>query len=83
MRTRKINVTQIDIKRGDIETAESCPVARAIARAFHKKVGYACVRSTAIELPSKCVAAPNSVENFVSNFDKGNPVNPFSFTLRY
>lgn len=82
-RRKVINVTQRDIEMGEPEEPFACPVARAVARAFKKKIGYVGVNGDEFEMRRGYVKAPKSVETFVNKFDKLETVAPFTFTLEY
>lgn len=87
-RNKLVTVTERDIKLGEKHDTQSCPVSRAVARSFHKKIGTYIIWGKTIEFPllhdeSKSVKAPKSVENFVSDFDSGETVEPFTFKLEY
>lgn len=80
MRTVTIDVTQEDIDAGSPNRCRSCPVARAVHRATGKP--HIVVTRNEILLsgwgrfPLPAIAA-----EFISEFDAGRPVSPFSFTL--
>lgn len=78
----EVYVKQSDISRGKRGHAKTCAIARAMRRAevFGRDVHvYGPEAQTArfgrIPLPWKC-------EDFVSGFDRGEPVKPFSFSVR-
>lgn len=85
MKNPKIYVTWSDIKRGEREKTDRCPVARAIKRKLKFKgtvrvcgdfVGLQTFFSTdSIDLPLK-------VTRFTTAFDRNRPVKPFSFMLK-
>lgn len=84
-RTKVIQVTQRDIDLGDAREADTCPVARALSRSFHKKVGTFSVTSCISRLyPYKRLSyTPKGVLPFIRRFDNNLPVVPFSFELVY
>lgn len=75
----KINVTKEDIKKGKPKEARLCPIARACKRAGLKD---AAVRYTRIENGRQCFPISKTTSRFISDFDLGKPVKPFSFYLR-
>jgi hypothetical protein len=84
----RINVTQRDIERGSLGLSTSCPIARAIKRTRwgRSKLTVSVGRSTvrAISLGAWGASAytlPGDAQDFVAVFDRGYPVEPFSFTL--
>ena len=90
MRSKVITVTQTDIDKGFPGNCKSCPVARAVRRAFKKGEGHVSVlegcyngRRALINVGRKEIPAPVSVIKFVKAFDgfDGIPVKPF--TLEY
>ena len=74
-----ITVTADDIKRGNRQDCFECPVARAVRRAMSKSawVGYFTMGWDG----SKARKLPKKVASFVSRFDSGKPVKPFSFEI--
>lgn len=79
----KINVLKRDIEKGEEKDCEYCPVALAVKRATHHRVGvagdvveiYRGVYSTSYySLPAKAI-------NFIKRFDGGKSVKPFSFKM--
>lgn len=77
-----IEVTQEDIDNGTRHSA-TCPVSLAVGRIALCE----CHSSYAIMLLSRCpegsiyVTAPVTVTDFITRFDDGLPVNPFSFEI--
>jgi len=87
-----ISVTQDDINSGVREDCNKCPVARAISRHFPGEwvsvtgdtVSIYDNYDTEEDYYSGCVAdyyLPESVAQFVSDFDKGKTVMPFEFVI--
>lgn len=74
----KIEVTQEDIKAGRKTECTRCPIALAIKR----KVGYTMSVGTRVcgSLDNE-FQLPKIAQDFISNFDHGNPVEPFTFEL--
>jgi hypothetical protein len=77
--TYVINVTQEDIDEGKPVVCNECPVALAIARALpgceiHVLGTIVIVNGMYYQLPDECL-------DFVTRFDDGKSVSPFSFTL--
>ncbi len=74
-----IEVTQDDIEAGKKHDSDSCPVALAAARVFNGPCKAGCFT---METPNGGrVNMPRSVYYFMINFDKGFPVEPFSFEV--
>ena len=84
MLTFTVDVTEEDIAIGERRNCLFCPVARALRRvpeivsvvsaypyavAFHTENRY------------HCFAPPTPVGEFIRDYDRGDPVKPFSFTL--
>src|ERR1700690_929114 len=93
-RIKTIHVTKHDIAAGEPEAGNSCPIARAVARSFKKKVGTYFVNEKCIShvsnpnyggqaVGSTLGALPQQAQSFVKKFDSLKPVRPFSFVLRY
>ena len=75
----KIKVTQEHIERGVVKDCDVCPVALAMQEAMEDdKVR---VFSTYIETSEGNYITPESVGDFIDNFDEGLPVKPFEFEL--
>lgn len=75
----KINVTQDDIDCGIIGNCELCPIALAIlpiVSPLPVEVDNCCIEIGGVQYNS-----PNSVCQFIDDFDNGKPVKPFSFEL--
>jgi len=76
----KITVTKLDIKRGDQREHAFCPVARALRRVYSWKkiinVGH-----LYIQLNNKRYTTPDNVDQWISQFDEGRFVFPFTFEL--
>ena len=74
-----ITVTAEEIKRGNRQDCFKCPVARATSRATSKSawVGYFTMGLDG----RKARKLPKKVASFVSRFDSGKPVKPFSFEI--
>ena len=77
----------IEVIKGDIDRARingPCPVRRAIARAFKKGRDNFSVGMTQANIGNKSgVPLPMQVRKFISDFDNGLIVNPFTFELEY
>lgn len=74
-----IEVTKGDIKKGVAKNYHTCPVARAISRKL--KNGLAPWVSTVLIIDYYKFGLPIEAHLFVIDFDKGLPVQPFSFDL--
>lgn len=83
----KIHVTEEDIRAGKAGACEECPIALAMGRAGFRNVQVAGFEETDTVfwiLPDGTEVqadAPLSVRQFVSEFDRGLEVSPFSFNL--
>lgn len=78
MKTKLIQVTRADIKRGYINSTTGCPVALALERAGIKNVWVSCYYLNGEDT----IRTPSKVQRFMDRFDDEKPVNPFSFLLR-
>jgi hypothetical protein len=82
----KIRVTKSDIRYGEPESVTSCPIALAVMRATRRARVSVDGDEVIIAKPkSRCVCAfpmPAKAGDFVSDFDGGEKVRPFSFVLR-
>ena len=78
----KVHVTGRDILLGSSNDFH-CPIARAICRAKHVKLGSFTVDGAG----ATCVATgtvfnlPNKVWSFINDFDEMKPVRPLTFEL--
>lgn len=80
--TQIINVTAKHIAEGDPESATECPVALAIADQVEGSYPYVLADEIAVRVSDRVVfTSPPEVEQFISDFDAGLPVEPFSFAL--
>jgi len=83
-----VSVTADHIAMGDRENCETCPVALAIAETF-ADLTYVSVDPggliAATGLPGReiFVDLPREVQEFIWDFDDGDPVEPFTFELDY
>ena len=77
-----VSVTEEDIAQGARRSCTTCPVAIAVARAYSEKIVWVntCNITIGYEM-GKVVATPLEVKRFVLEFDAGEPVFPFEFTL--
>jgi hypothetical protein len=89
MRSKVINVTQKDIELGERGSSTSCPVARAIRRAFKKSA-----KSLRLTVVTHRILKSNGsmdldgtpIPSWIKNFDSENrqfDVKPISFILEY
>lgn len=79
-----ITVTQEDIDNGTKGDCSHCPVAMAVARAFPKAfLVEVDTRGFEITLVDglQCFTSHPSVALFITRFDRGFPVQPFTFEL--
>lgn len=75
----KIDVTARDIRRGRPWRADACPLFLACDRLLRDvETVYFCV---AFQGSEDYVDLPPRAMDWVNDFDLGNPVKPFSFTL--
>lgn len=88
MARQKIHVSQEDIDQGCQLQADNCPVFHALARQAPPPVGttwFGDIIEWSVALGTLDTGSvyqmPRSVERFVSRFDHGKPVKPFSFYL--
>lgn len=72
----KITVTAEHIKLGEPFTAEYCPIALALREKFKDAV---IVGSSGYDIGTHRYPLPTRAKRFVSKFDQGKPVAPFSF----
>jgi len=88
----KIDVLKTDIKKGKRGSCEKCPVVRAMCRTLSQKIenfesvsvhGPLMFVNTADAAAKKAylVYVSKQAAQFISKFDKGKPVKPFSFYL--
>jgi hypothetical protein len=77
-----INVTQSHIDNGCKQDGENCPIANAISEALDADC---CVENTKITIYTgyapTFIKTPLAVRIFIDIFDRGLPVQPFSFWL--
>ena len=76
-----INVTARDIEKGSRAEPESCPVARALSRAFRSQ---AIVGTRDVDFNDgslKTIFLPADAVRFILDFDRGRPVRPFKFEV--
>ncbi len=72
----KIQVTKEDIEKGEIKDRKCCPIALALRR-----IGFTNVEVTCEMTIHPTSFLPNNARLFVTEFDVGIPVKPFSFYL--
>jgi len=77
----KIEVTADDIKNGDKRTCVSCPVALALGRALGSYAFAGPISLFPYSGSTLRIDTPDEVIQFMTNFDAGLPVQPFSFTI--
>ncbi len=77
----KVIVTKKDIKLGQPELTDSCPIALALKR---KHLGKPSVESdyftVTVRGEERRFDLPDNAKLFVENFDEGYDVEPFTFT---
>ena len=75
-----VEVTQQDIERGSLIECRSCPVALALQRATGREVEVAGPWFIFAN-SRRHFNLPESVRDFVAQFDSGVAVQPFSFEI--
>jgi len=81
----KVNVTPSLIKAGRKGSARQCPVAKAVrALGFYSVVVRPATMAFKVKRNStqEYFDSPQKVCNFITRFDGGKPVKPFSFFLK-
>lgn len=91
MKKKQITVTEEDIAYGDRRSYCNCPVARAVKRAF--KVGGSgrpvFVRHEGVFVGQPdderfwMADLPKSVDRFITRFDEGKTVRPFTIAMSF
>ncbi len=85
-----INVTEDEIKQGERNSASNCPLAIAIQKQLTNKYGQkkmALIGANNLTIYThgfkhrKVVPLPIKAREFITAFDSGNEVHPFSFKL--
>jgi len=83
---RVVNVTEAAIKAGIAQNSCHCPITRAINEQYPELkrviVDWATIRFTDTDNARYIYFTPNPAKDFISAFDQGVPVKPFSFTVR-
>jgi hypothetical protein len=79
-----VNVTAEDIELGVRSVGTACPVARAVRRdvpsVTYVNVDFHCVDALVDDERVRW-ELPSAVKAFMARFDRGEPVQPFAFTL--
>lgn len=82
MREVTIEVTQEDIDNGEQKNFKSCPVAIAISRTIGQPAQVDQESVSLVLTPwDDSIEIPGRASNFISSYDDGDPVSPFSFPL--
>ena len=83
MQTLSIDVTAQNIREGYQNSCRSCPIALAVQRATsrcvnvsNREVGFFLAGHVA-----QTVDLPKRARDFIAAYDRGDPVEPFSFQL--
>jgi len=76
-----IAVTAEDIANGDPGNCSTCPVALAISRETGLDASFLDVDQEEIIIDEGQLTCPIVVQQFISRFDNGKPVDPFTFEL--
>lgn len=82
----RINVTALDIDRGNKRECSLCPIARAMGRHRKKFPGkyLRCYASQDnLRIGDFRAKTKRSAYNFINNFDNHGNVKPFSFTAEF
>lgn len=79
----QVQVTQKHIEKGARNNSGKCPIALALRSigATRVGVGGALCRFRIEGAKHELVRLPKKARDFVENFDDGNPVRPFRFTI--
>lgn len=81
-----VQVTQDDILNGKRSRCDQCPIARALTRAGFTEVSVgatiAVVARPGIGTSESVYDLPEFANLFITNFDNGRPVEPFTFTMK-
>jgi len=82
--THTIDVTEEDINDGVRQNCWTCPIALAAVRSLDDHTAYAAL-FLFVRRPGGTLSAPlpNEAVRFMSDFDAGLPVKPFSFTVTF
>jgi hypothetical protein len=75
-----INVTWDDIEHGRQGSSMSCPIARAVGTALNDRVSVGRDRLSTMRT-YKVAYLPPEARTFISEFDAGRPVSPFTFEI--
>ena len=82
----KFEVTEHDIRMGEVGACNACPIALAVNRGFNALTG-AFVRGNTIhfrtEFETLVARTPMACFEFMDDFDSGQEVKPFSFELDF
>lgn len=76
-----IHVIQEDINNGKRMHCSDCPVALAVKRKFNLPSYAVVVSHSTIRFDNNVVTIPEIVSDFISKFDNGRYVTPFSFEI--
>ena len=79
-----VQVTNKDINEGTRRSCCDCPLAKALKRTLKQNVVVGTADFFYIDEKTgeqKYIILPNSAQEFILNFDKGEIVPPFSFNL--
>lgn len=83
----KIRVTRADIRKGVRDSYTKCPIARALKRhkIYFEEINEGMVIQNYHEdgeEDGRGIDLPRRACNFISDFDAGNKVKPFTFNLK-
>lgn len=79
-----VEVTQEHIEKGVRGECGSCPLSLAFSELFNQRVfvGRVSFSFPDVKKPLPHFRLPKIAEEFIDNFDKGKPVQPFSVLIR-
>jgi hypothetical protein len=75
-----VEVTAEDIKKGNAGNCFACPIALALSRACDTSFVYVGPNKLSVKDVGFCLA-PDVAREFMRDFDIGEPVKPFTFTV--
>jgi hypothetical protein len=78
----RVSVTQRDIDKGEPICDNRCPIALAISRTVKRRVGVTYGAVYLLNEVHQMYELTPTAERFIRRFDNGQPVQPFTFTMR-
>jgi len=88
----KVKVTKKDIKNGQPQNIQCCPIALALKRTFKTDMvevkkndenNEVILQVDDNEYDKDCVSNHNDIFYFVDSYDDGGQVEPFTFEIKY